>query len=242
MSESEPLAFVAGATGFTGREVVKSLRSKGVKTVAHVRPDSARLQEWRVRFEEQGAAVDATAWSVDALGETFRKLRPTVIFALLGTTRNRMGQAAKEGKGRESADYEAVDYGMTKMLMDAAVAAGIRPRFVYLSASGSGPRAAGAYMKARWKTESALRSSGLPFTIARPAFIAGDGRDDSRPFEKVGAAFFDTALNIAGAVGAKKLSERYRSISNVTLAGALVRLALDPVAENQVVERESLVP
>jgi uncharacterized protein YbjT (DUF2867 family) len=234
-------AFVAGATGFTGREVVRILASKGVKTVAHVRPDSKSLAQWRTSFEKLGASVDTTAWSVEALTATFKGLRPTLVFALLGTTRKRMGRAEKEGAGRESAGYERVDYGMTKMLMDAAVAAGIRPRFVYLSAIGSGPRAAGAYMKARWKAETALRESGLPYTIARPAFISGDRPEDSRPFEKVGGAFFDGVLGVAGLVGAKRIAARYRSITNTDLAGALVRLSLDPDAANQVVERDGLV-
>ena len=40
-------AFVAGATGFTGREVVRLLVERGVPAVAHVRPDSPRLEEWK---------------------------------------------------------------------------------------------------------------------------------------------------------------------------------------------------
>ena len=51
------IAFVAGATGYTGREVVRVLLERGVRTVAHVRPDSPHVDEWRSRFEAQGAAV-----------------------------------------------------------------------------------------------------------------------------------------------------------------------------------------
>ena len=49
-----PVAFVAGATGFVGRAVVPALRRAGVTTIAHVRPDSARLDEWRKRFASTG--------------------------------------------------------------------------------------------------------------------------------------------------------------------------------------------
>ena len=35
------IAFVAGATGYTGREVVRLLAERGVRTLAHVRPDSS---------------------------------------------------------------------------------------------------------------------------------------------------------------------------------------------------------
>ena len=36
-----------------------------------MRPDSARLVEWRARFSELGALVDTTAWQEAALGERF---------------------------------------------------------------------------------------------------------------------------------------------------------------------------
>src|SRR5215208_1501420 len=60
-------AFVAGATGYTGREVVRQLVERGVRAVAHVRPDSPRLAEWRERFAELGAEVDATPWEEPAM-------------------------------------------------------------------------------------------------------------------------------------------------------------------------------
>lgn len=233
-------AFVAGATGFTGREVVRQLARGGIEAYGHVRPDSPKLGEWRAKFEADGAKADPTPWDLDALTARFRELRPDLVFGCLGTTRRRMSADAKRGISRAEADYDAVDYGLTKLLMDAAGRAGIRPRFVYLSAVGSGPNVMGAYMKARWKTEEALRASGLPYTIVRPAFIAGEGRDETRLFEKVGGAMFDGLLGVAGAAGAKKLAGRYRSITNVDLAGAMVRLALDPAAENTVAERERL--
>ena len=42
-------AFVAGATGLTGRFVVEELVRRGVEVHAHVRSDSPRLAEWRAR-------------------------------------------------------------------------------------------------------------------------------------------------------------------------------------------------
>ena len=40
-------AFVAGATGYTGRAVVERLVADGFEAVAHVRPDSSRLASER---------------------------------------------------------------------------------------------------------------------------------------------------------------------------------------------------
>ena len=55
-------AFVAGATGYTGREVVRQLAGEGGRVIAHVRPDSGRRDDWQQRFTAMGAEVDFTPW------------------------------------------------------------------------------------------------------------------------------------------------------------------------------------
>ena len=52
------MGFVVGATGLTGRHVAEVLVARGHGAVAHVRPDSPRLAEWRTRFEALGAELD----------------------------------------------------------------------------------------------------------------------------------------------------------------------------------------
>jgi uncharacterized protein YbjT (DUF2867 family) len=231
------IAFVAGATGYTGREVVRLLVERGVRTLAHVRPDSSRLDQWRERFTGVGAEVDTTPWTRDVLAARLAELSPTHVFALLGTTLKRARQAAAEGRVE---DYEAVDYGLSKMLIDALLDAGLRPRFVYLSAAGASPLARGAYMQIRWRVEEALRDSGLPYTIARPSFITGPDRDEVRPGERMGAAVANGILAVASVFGGRQLAARYRSTTSTTLARALVARALDPAAENTVLESELL--
>jgi nucleoside-diphosphate-sugar epimerase len=230
------VVFVAGATGYTGREVVRALAEGGARTVAHVRPDSSKLTEWSERFTSMGAEVDTTAWDEGALTETLKALAPTQVYALLGTTRHR---AKGEGLGAAQA-YERIDYGLTAMLIRAAVACGSDPRFVYLSSAGVSEGTRNPYMRARARAEADLRASGLPFTIARPSFITGADRDDSRPMERVGAAFSDAALAFVGALGAKGVRARYRSTTNTVLARALVRLGADPAAAGQVADADSL--
>ncbi|MBA3548122.1 MAG: hypothetical protein H0T76_16695 [Nannocystis sp.] len=39
-----PIAWVAGATGYTGRALVAALRAQNITTHAHVRPDSPALE------------------------------------------------------------------------------------------------------------------------------------------------------------------------------------------------------
>ncbi|HET6585584.1 MAG TPA: NAD(P)H-binding protein [Nannocystaceae bacterium] len=236
MPGGEAVAFVAGATGYTGREVVAALRERGVRTIAHVRSDSQRVAEFRARFTALGAELDTTAWEPDAITETFRRLRPTHVFALLGTTRSR---ARNEGMSAQQA-YARVDYGLTKWLMDAALAVGNSPRFVYLSAAGVDPESKNDYVAARARTEQSLRNSGLSYTIARPSFITGPDREEERPFERIGSVVVDGVLALAGVLGARKLRDRYRSTTAATLARALVRVAFDPAWATKVAQSEDL--
>ena len=216
-------AFVAGATGLTGREVVRQLRARGDEVVAHVRPDSRQLEEWKARFESLGAEVDASPWSDEDMKAALHEHAPNVVFALLGTTRKR-GRAAKAAGKDET--YETVDYGLSALLMRAALACEPKPRFVYLSSMGVTPTTRNAYLAVRHRMESELRASGLSWGIARPSFIAGD-RDEHRTGESIGIAVGDGALALIGALGGKKLREKYRSQTNVQLAKALIAIADD---------------
>jgi nucleoside-diphosphate-sugar epimerase len=232
--------FIAGATGHTGRELVRLASEAKLPAIAHVRPDSSKRDEWHDMFASYGATVSDTPWNEEALRDSLRSLAPAIVFALLGTTRAR----AK----RESAthgtiiNYEAVDYGLTAMLFRAASTLAKPPRFVYLSSTGTPanePRP-GSYMHARWKVEQMLLAGALPYTIVRPSFIAGPGRDEPRPGERVGALLIDGALSVAAVFGGRKISRRYRSTTNTALATALLRLGRDPAMSGRIVESEDL--
>ncbi len=223
--------FVAGATGLTGRAVVAQACAAGHAVVAHVRPDSGRLGEWTTRFEGLGATVSSAPWSPEGMAAALAQHRPSHVFSLLGTTRKRMA--------REGGDYQSVDFGLTRLLIDAAVAAGGIERFVYLSAEGVKPGTRNAYLKARVDAEAHLAASGLPWTAARPSFILGD-RDEARAGERYGAALADGALGLAGLLGGRRLRARYQSTTNEILAAALLRIAADPACVDQVVRSEGL--
>lgn len=228
--------FVAGATGYTGQAVVSELRTRGLQTTAHVRPDSSALPRWTERFEGLGASVDTTAWELEAMTETIAALQPTVVFALLGTTRRR---AASEGMDTK-AGYERIDYGLSKLLLDACRGAAPQARFVYLSSLGVKEGTRNAYLAARARLERDLRESGQPYTVARPSFIAGPDRDEDRRAERAGAAVADAVLGAAGWLGAKRTRDRFQSMDAATLAAGLVRAALDPEARDAVLEADGL--
>jgi NADH dehydrogenase len=215
-------AFVLGATGFVGREVVRQLCVRGTKTFAHVRPDSPKLDEWRAKLGELGAEVDATAWDAAALAARWRELSPAQIYILIGTTR------AKAKADQVQGDiYEAVDLGLTRIAVEAARASEVQPRIVYLSSVGADPGARSAYMRARGKAEELVRTSGLPWAIARPSLITGE-RDEGRIGERTASIVGDGVLAVVGVLGGKQLRDRYRSTTPDVLASALIRIGEAP--------------
>lgn len=249
------LAFVAGATGYTGQAIVAHLCALSIDTVAHVRPDSSRLAEWRARFQALGARVDTTPWRIsdratDASGvskametldevcsetrndidgagmsATFRALHPTHVFAALGTT------LARSRRGSDSSipdTYADVDLALTQILIDASVAAGSVERFAYISATGANEGTRNPYLKVRVEVERLIRASGLGYTIARPGFVSGLDREENRPLERIGARTSDIFFTLASSLGARGFAARYRSISGPVLARGLVHAAFDP--------------
>jgi len=231
--------FVAGATGYTGREVVRVGHEQGCSVVAHIRPESTSRERWEGRFSEIGAEVDLSPWTAEAMAAALEQAQPSHVFALLGTTRSRASEEEARRGGEVS--YETVDYGLTKLLLDACTQLSSSPRFVYLSSMGLGAEEpSNAYLNVRWRIEQALREGSVPFTIVRPSFITGPDRDESRPGERIGAAVADGALTLVGWLGGGRLRDRYQSLDNTELATAMVRLALDPTAAGATVEADGL--
>lgn len=226
-------AFIAGATGYTGSALVGELCRRGVHTRAHVRPDSARLAEWRERFERAGAQVDTTRWDEDALATTLGHARPDAVFALLGTTQARV----KRARGTDS--YETVDYGLTLLLLRAVERATPASRFVYLSSLGAAPNR-GAYLSVRHRIEQELQQSAVPWTIVRPSFITGPDRAESRPRERLAAMMSDAVLDVAAAIGLRRLHDRYSSLTAAELASALADHAFAPGSTGRIVETAEL--
>ncbi|HEY1557976.1 MAG TPA: NAD(P)H-binding protein [Kofleriaceae bacterium] len=226
MNDASGPAFVLGATGFVGREVVRQLCVRGARAFAHVRPDSKQLADWQTRFGELGATVDTTAWDAAALAARWHELKPAQVYVLIGTTR---GKAKADGV--DGNIYERVDLGLTKLAIEAARASEVAPRVVYLSSVGADAGARSAYLRARGQAEDAVTASGLPWAIARPSIITGE-RDDSRFGERSAAIVGDGLLAVArglfGPWGGKRLRERYRSTTPDVLASALIRIGEAP--------------
>ncbi len=215
-------AFVLGSTGFVGREVVRQLCVRGAKTIAHVRPDSSKLEDWRKSFGALGAELDTSKWDAGELAAALRAKRPDQLYILIGTTRSKAKSDQVAGD-----IYEQVDLGLTQLAVDAARASEIKPRLVYLSSIGADVGARSAYLRARGKAEAVVRTSGLPWVIARPSIITGE-RDDGRLGERSAAVIGDGLLAVAGVLGGRLLRAKYKSTTPDILASALIRLGEAP--------------
>lgn len=210
--------FVAGATGYTGRSVVARFLECGIRTVAHVRPDSPDREAWQGHFADLGAHVDTAPWSADAMEDALRRWRPDFVFALLGTTARR---ARAEG-----ASYLSVDHDLTVMLLGASAALDPAPCFVYLSSVGADRPRGSAYLGVRAQVEARIREAGVPHLLARPSFITGPDRTERRAVERIAARAVDMGTGWLAALGIRGLRERYASVTGPQLAHALVDLAL----------------
>jgi uncharacterized protein YbjT (DUF2867 family) len=226
-------AFVAGATGYTGREVVRELTTRGVECIAHVRPDSSQLEEWRGRFTAMGATFDCTPWGDAEFEAVMRHYRPSYTFALLGTTRSRTRQARRKG-ARDS--YETVDYLLTSIALRATRSMSPNAKFIYLSSLGVREGARNPYLAVRARVENELLASGLRYIIARPALITGEDREEYRPTERVAAKLAAVALRTAKLAGWKSFHERFATLTGAQLSRALVNAALDPALTNVTLE------
>jgi uncharacterized protein YbjT (DUF2867 family) len=152
-----PSILVVGATGGTGKEVVRQAREAGYKVRALVRDaDKARAQlgsdvELVVGDVRTGAGVAAAVRGVDY-----------VVSALGSTVRN-----------DPSNTPERVDYGGVRDLVNAAASAKVK-HFVLVSSMGvthdDHPlnKMFGNILVWKRKGEEAVRASGVPYTIVRP--------------------------------------------------------------------------
>jgi len=151
---------VAGGTGFVGGAIASALHAQGETVIvlthrpesaAAALPDAVAVRRADVADERSlAAAFDG----VDALVISLAFPNSPMESPRLGRT------------------FEAVDAAGTERLVAAAVAAGVR-RIVYLSGAGAAPDAPRTWFRAKWRAETAVRRSGIPYTIVRPTWVYG---------------------------------------------------------------------
>jgi uncharacterized protein YbjT (DUF2867 family) len=205
---------------------VQQLLQLGVTVHAHVRPDSASREKWVKHFQAEGAVVDSTPWDAQSMRAALKRIGSTHVFSLLGTTRSR-ARADKSGRST----YDAVDYRLTALLLDAASTSGTNPRFVYLSSLGATISTSNQYLRVRGLMEKMIRDSGLPYVIVQPAIITGPDRDEVRLLEPASAALGNAVLRVIALFGGSRLRARYSSMTGRDLAHGIVHFAMSGPAQ-----------
>lgn len=220
------LAYVAGATGITGREVVSTLADRGIETLAHIRPDSPYVEEWIEYFRQVGSGVDRTEWDQELMSQRMAEMRPSLVFCLLGSSDRRI-----HGDGSIEANpfvdsYMAVDLGLTSMLVRACSSAGGEMRFVLASAIDADERSNSEFLRAKAKAEEMLMRSGLEYTIIRISAIAESDRGGR------------IAQPSRSAWPFKKSAPAPTAAEPRALAETMVEVALDPECANRIFETD----
>ena len=207
---------VAGGTGFVGGAIAAELRRRGDRVVvlSHrgevargVLPDDVEI---RVADARTGEGLPDALRGVDAM-------------AIALAFRNLPIEAPARHR-----TFDEVDAGGTEHLVRAAREASVR-RIAYVSGAGAAPDAERHWFRAKWRAETAVRDSGVTWSIVRPTWIYGPRDVSLNRF--IGFARRLPAVPLTNA-GGQLLAPAY-----VEDAARLVADSLDdPAAENGVFE------
>lgn len=149
------MILVTGVTNFVGRAVVRRLVKERHEVRCLLRPSR---YEQRLPRGVDLSTVSASVSDASALCGAMQDV--TAVVHLM-----RDEESAQEGKLRDHA-------GGTNNLIAAAQAAGVR-RFIYLSRLEAGQASAYRLFRIRGRAETAVRESGLEYTILQSAVIYG---------------------------------------------------------------------
>ena len=155
-STADQMVVVAGATGGTGRAVVRNLADQGYQVRAFVR-DEAKA---RVVLGDDIDYAVGDVRNIETIRDAFAGA--DYVISAIGSSRSDPDN-----------NPEAVDYLGVKNLADAAAEANVK-QFVLVSSSGVTQedhflnKAFDNILQWKLKGENALRDSGVPYTIVRP--------------------------------------------------------------------------
>ena len=212
------MILVAGGTGFLGGAIVRELARRG-KKVAVLTRDASRA---RRRFP--GLDIEYRTGDVrDA-----DSLRSAIQGAEVVISSVQFPSFPMENRQR-GYTFEEVDAAGTERLVQTAKEAGVK-RFIYLSGAGAAPDARYHWFRAKWRAETAVRESSIPYVIFRPSWVFGP--EDVALNRFLGMARFLPFVPIIGSGGKQRLQPVF--IDDV--ARAVAEAVESPAADNQVLE------
>jgi NADH dehydrogenase len=156
MADTQLTVALTGASGFVGSHVLRALLDRSMRVRALVR-DPSRLALKDARL----VCVEGDLFDAQALDRLVQGV--DVVVHLVGIIME---------KPEHGQTFERVHVTGTQNLIDAADRARVR-RWVHMSALGARPDAVARYHQTKWRSEQAVRHSGVNFTIFRPSIIHG---------------------------------------------------------------------
>ena len=155
------MILVAGGTGFVGGGIVRELARRGKRVAVLTRS----AQRGRGRFP--GLEIEYIEGDVrDA-----ESLRAAVQGAEVVIGSAQFPNFPMENP-RRGYTFEEVDAAGTERLVRAAKEAGVK-RYIYMSGAGAAPDARYHWFRAKWRAETAVRESSIPYVIFRPSWVFG---------------------------------------------------------------------
>lgn len=209
------MILVAGGTGFVGAGIVRELVRRGKKVAVLSRqPGPERFPGLDVEFRTGDVRQPET------LAAAMQGIE-----AVVGTQQFPNSPIEDPGKGYT---FEKVDAEGTENLIRAAKAAGVG-RYVYLSGAGASLEGR-HWFRAKWRAETAVRESGLTYTILRPSWVYGPEDRSLNRFVKVSR--FLPFVPLIGNAGKQKVQPAF--VDDV--ARAVADSLENPAANNQLFE------
>lgn len=149
--------FITGGSGFVGSEIISELLAAGREVIALVH-QGGKAGARGIPGSVQTAVGDVLAPDLEE-----RLAGSDAVIHLVGVIREFPGRGITLQRLHVEASLN---------VLRAMKAAGVS-RLVHMSALGAGPDAATEYFRTKWEAESAVKSSGLDWTVFKPSVIFG---------------------------------------------------------------------
>lgn len=148
---------VIGGGGFVGRHLVQQLAARGLRVTVPVR---RRERAKSLILLPTVDVVDADVHDVPTLARLVRNAG--AVINLVGVLHD----------GRGNAGFRAAHVELTRKLLAACAAAGVK-RYLHMSALGAAVDGPSGYQRSKGEAEALVRASALEWTIFRPSVIFG---------------------------------------------------------------------
>ena len=196
-----PDALIVGATGMVGRAVIAHFGATPLTVLARRPVDG-------LAPHHKDVIAPPEDWADIIAAE-----RPTVLISCLGTTIRRAGSQAA---------FRAVDHALVRAAAERARAGGTR-HMTAVSSVGASAKSGNFYLRTKGETERDLITLGFDrLDLIRPGLLRGDRPGPPR----LGEGLATIAAPLADALLHGSF-RRYRSISVVHVAAAIVALAAE---------------